>query len=308
MLRFGPTDALLAVTTSAFDISVLELLLPLVSGACVVLAPIAATRSGLALAAFLRGDAFAAPAAVITAGATAAAAVAAAAGAVAAGAAGAGAAAETNARAAKAWFLPRITAMQATPATWRMVVHAGWSGDRAVRVLCGGEAFPSALLPLASSCRSVHNLYGPTEATIWCTAYHVISSFPASTTGGHRGVPIGLPLGYPGCACAVVDLASGSHEVETGEEGELWVAGPAISFGYFGDSFAALTEERFITRTFSQGTLRWYKTGDVVFRSPAKVLYFVRRVDDEQVGSFMFGLHLCSARVTLHYLCALRSR
>lgn len=30
--------------------------------------------------------------------------------------------------------------MQATPATWRMLVEAGWQGDARLRILCGGEA------------------------------------------------------------------------------------------------------------------------------------------------------------------------
>ena len=32
------------------------------------------------------------------------------------------------------------TVMQATPATWAMLIEAGWSGNRDLRVLCGGEA------------------------------------------------------------------------------------------------------------------------------------------------------------------------
>jgi non-ribosomal peptide synthetase component F len=55
LLEFGPSDVLLAVTTFAFDISVLELLLPLQCGGCIVLASTAATRSGAALLALLRG-------------------------------------------------------------------------------------------------------------------------------------------------------------------------------------------------------------------------------------------------------------
>jgi len=269
MLAFDASDALLAVTTPAFDISVLELLLPLVSGACLVLAPSAATRDGAALATLLRGGTSPAYATITRkhdAGTETAA---------------------SNPVDTKG-SIPRITAMQATPATWRMVLHAGWAGDGAVRVLCGGEAFPSALRPLASTCRSVHNLYGPTEATIWCTSHLVTTTSETLTSFGTRGVPIGLPLGYIGCKCAVVDLASGSHEVEAGEEGELWVSGPAIAVGYFGDKFAALTKERFVIRALSQDTMRWYRTGDVVVKSSDSALYFVRRVDDEQVSPWTY--------------------
>ncbi len=46
---FGATDKMLALTTMAFDISVLEIFLPLVSGACVVLAGTETARDGAAL-------------------------------------------------------------------------------------------------------------------------------------------------------------------------------------------------------------------------------------------------------------------
>ena len=37
------------------------------------------------------------------------------------------------------------TVMQATPATWRMLVEAGWQGDRQLKILCGGEALGAEL-------------------------------------------------------------------------------------------------------------------------------------------------------------------
>jgi non-ribosomal peptide synthetase component F len=39
----------------------------------------------------------------------------------------------------------RATVMQATPATWAMLIEAGWTGNRNLRVLCGGEAVAPAL-------------------------------------------------------------------------------------------------------------------------------------------------------------------
>ena len=49
----GAEDRLLAITTLTFDIAVLEIFLPLVSGACVVIAPSKPTNDGVALAAFI---------------------------------------------------------------------------------------------------------------------------------------------------------------------------------------------------------------------------------------------------------------
>ena len=58
--------------------------------------------------------------------------------------------------------------MQATPATWRLLLETGWEGNRLLKILCGGEAWPpelaAALLP---RCASLWNMYGPTETTVW---------------------------------------------------------------------------------------------------------------------------------------------
>src|SRR6185295_18117111 len=62
------------------------------------------------------------------------------------------------------------TALQGTPATWRLLIDAGWSGGESepVRVLVGGEALPDRLATeLRARSASVWNLYGPTETTIW---------------------------------------------------------------------------------------------------------------------------------------------
>ncbi len=39
----------------------------------------------------------------------------------------------------------RITFLQATPATWRLLLEAGWQGHPAITMLCGGEALPRVL-------------------------------------------------------------------------------------------------------------------------------------------------------------------
>src|SRR6185312_11937558 len=88
-------DTLLAVTTLSFDIAGLELYLPLVVGARLVLASRETAQAGEQLA-------------------------------------------ELMTRCG-------VTAMQATPATWRLLLAAGWTGDRGLKILCGGEALPRDL-------------------------------------------------------------------------------------------------------------------------------------------------------------------
>ena len=58
--------------------------------------------------------------------------------------------------------------MQATPASWRMLLEAGWRGDARIKILCGGEAWLCQLAQdLLKRCGSLWNMYGPTETTVW---------------------------------------------------------------------------------------------------------------------------------------------
>src|SRR4030095_5709096 len=115
---------LLSLTTLSFDIATLELLLPLVVGATVDIAPARVAMDGAALGARIRAS--------------------------------------------------RPSVVQATPATWSLLVATGWEGSKALAMLCGGEALPPALATsLLSRCRALFNVFGPTETTIWSTVERV---------------------------------------------------------------------------------------------------------------------------------------
>src|SRR5579871_6963133 len=80
------------------------------------------------------------------------------------------------------------TVMQATPATWRMLLEAGWTGDRGLKILIGGEAVSQKLATqLLERSSSVWNVYGPTETTIWSTT--------SELKKGLNAVTIGRPIG-----------------------------------------------------------------------------------------------------------------
>ena len=65
----------------------------------------------------------------------------------------------------------QITVMQATPATWHLLLEANWTGSPNLKILCGGEAWSSELAEqLLPRCGSLWNMYGPTEATVWASA------------------------------------------------------------------------------------------------------------------------------------------
>src|SRR5207247_6466704 len=64
----------------------------------------------------------------------------------------------------------KVTVMQATPATWRLMIDAGWAGSRRLKALCGGEALqPDLAEKLLPRCAGLWNMYGPTETTVWST-------------------------------------------------------------------------------------------------------------------------------------------
>src|SRR6202035_3403163 len=110
------------------------------------------------------------------------------------------------------------TAMQGTPATWRMLLDAGWEGDGRLSALCGGEALPADLAArLLPRVGALWNLYGPTETTIWSAARRVEA---AGGGGGGGGV------GGPGGHTQLLILDRRMEPVPAGGAGGLWVWGP----------------------------------------------------------------------------------
>jgi amino acid adenylation domain-containing protein len=145
---------------------------------------------------------------------------------------------------------PRITVMQATPATWRLVLEAGWAGNPRLKILCGGEALPRDLSEeLHARAESVWNMYGPTETTIWSTVHKVES--------GESPVSIGRPIGNT----QVYILDSKLEPVPIGIPGELYIGGLGLARGY--RDAPDVTAAKFIASPFLRGSNeRLYRTGD----------------------------------------------
>ncbi len=171
----------------------------------------------------------------------------------------------------------RIDVMQATPSTWRSLLLAGWSGDRSLTALCGGEALQKDLArELVVRSRSSWNLYGPTEATIWSTIHRVTES--DLRPDAPAVVSIGRPLA--GTTVRVMDEAG--RRAPIGVPGELWIGGPQVAAGYRG--LAELTSRKFtVDRTAAEGDrVRFFRTGDrVAWRSDGSLDFFGRM--DRQV-------------------------
>ncbi|MET0396105.1 MAG: amino acid adenylation domain-containing protein [Longimicrobiaceae bacterium] len=183
------------------------------------------------------------------------------------------------------------TAMQATPATWRMLLEAGWTGSPGLKALCGGEALPrelaERLLPL---CGELWNLYGPTETTIWSTIERV---------GADEGpVAIGRPIANT--RAYLLDRAL--EPVPAGISGELYLGGEGVARGYL--SRPELTAERFVPDPFAPQACRGaraYRTGDLARRRPDGALEYLGRTDQQvKVRGFRVELGEIEAALALH--------
>jgi len=152
------------------------------------------------------------------------------------------------------------TLMQATPATWRMLLEAGWRGRPGLRILTGGEALSRELADRLLDCGdALWNLYGPTETTVWSALERV--------TAGSEPISIGRPLANT--EIYVVDRRL--RPVPAGVPGELLIGGVGVARGYL--RRPELTAEKFIpamynapmpfgTRSGGPGG-RLYRTGDL---------------------------------------------
>lgn len=213
-------DVLLAVTTVSFDIAGLELWLPLIVGASVIIASCDEAMDAHRLMNLLEES--------------------------------------------------RVTVMQATPATWRMLLAAGWMGSSRLKVLCGGESLSSSLAyELLARCGSVWNMYGPTETTTW-SSLHQVKGVETAV------VPIGRPIGNT----TMYVLDRNMEPVPVGVRGELYIGGAGVARGYLGAP--QLTAERFVANAFSRDTdARLYRTGDIVRQRQDGNIEFLGRNDSQ---------------------------
>jgi amino acid adenylation domain-containing protein len=112
----------------------------------------------------------------------------------------------------------------------------------------------------------IYNLYGPTEATIWCTAYKLNEIAPKSYNDM-------MAIGKPLQEVKAVVLNEDGAILNTGEKGQLCIAGRQITSGYINndkknkDSFISIGNERF------------YKTGDLCYVDEEGDLFYCGRID-----------------------------
>lgn len=244
--RLTEDDRLLAVTTLGFDIAVLELFLPLLHGACVVLSQREQALQPAALIRLLESQA--------------------------------------------------VSVMQATPATWQMLLDYPSQAWQGLRVLCGGEALPGELAErLLARGVQLTNVYGPTETTVWSAA-QAVERVDAAV------VPIGRPLANN----RLYILDDYLQPQPPGVAGELYIGGAGLARGYAGRP--GLTATAFVPNPFARPEApgvgfgsRLYRTGDLArYRADGSVEFLGRRDFQVKLRGFRIELGEIEAALTAH--------
>jgi amino acid adenylation domain-containing protein len=158
-----------------------------------------------------------------------------------------------------------------------LVLHGKINAERFRRlrlILFAGEVFPQKYLKqLAEMIPHIelYNLYGPTETNV-CTYYRVDrEKLPAMDK---------LPIGR---ACANTEVFAVDEQdrmVGIGEVGELFVRGPSVTPGYWGD--AEKTRKMCVPNKFQPHfEEKMYRTGDLVSPDENGDYYFLGRRDNQ---------------------------
>jgi len=162
-----------------------------------------------------------------------------------------------------------ITIMQATPATWQMLLDSEWRGSPALRALSGGEALSTYLAEqLLSRCYELWNMYGPTETTIWSSCKKIQKVEAGS-------ISVGEPI--DNTYFRILDQEM--NAVSEGTLGELFIGGKGLALGY---SSSELTARQFLPDPFypASSGQRLYRTGDSAFIRKGE-LYIEGRMDTQ---------------------------
>ncbi len=182
-----------------------------------------------------------------------------------------------------------VTFLQATPATWRLLLETGWQGSDRLTMLCGGEALPRSLADrLLPKGRALWNLYGPTETTIWSTAWKVEAN--------DGPVLIGRPIAQT----QLYVLDARFRPVPVGVAGELYIGGAGLARGYL--ARPGLTADRFLPDApgIKPGG-RIYRTGDLARWHADGTLECLGRVDHQvKIRGFRVELGEVEAALARH--------
>ncbi|MBV1880342.1 MAG: amino acid adenylation domain-containing protein [Pseudomonadales bacterium] len=239
-LAFTSENSMLALTAIAFDIAGLELWMPLMTGAKIVMANDSDTRDGEAIAALM--DTY------------------------------------------------QITTIQATPATWQLIMMTQWrlspdNRKQNVIGLCGGEALNASLAnQILERNLTLYNVYGPTETTIWSSDTLVTSELIKNTPTVTIGKAIQNTQLYI--------LDNKQRMRPAGCIGELYIGGDGVGQGYLNrDELntkyyldSALLPDYFPRSSSfheSSSCEKIYRTGDKVRLNQSGLIDYLGRMDHQ---------------------------
>lgn len=163
-----------------------------------------------------------------------------------------------------------ITGMMATPATWRLILDAGWQGRKGFHLVSAGEALSQELAALLLNLSDeVWNMYGPTETTVITTVERVESAEQP------------ISLGWPTQGVTLYVVNDKGQLQPPGAEGELWIGGPQVGMGYLKNP--ELTQQKFVPNSFDPASLDrlLYRTGDLVRQAADGRYEYLGRIDHQ---------------------------
>ena len=184
------------------------------------------------------------------------------------------------------------TVLQATPATWRMLVESGWAGIEGLKTLCGGEALTVELsAQMRARVGEVWNVYGPTEGTVYATAEKV----PDAPADGRLTESIGRPIANT----RIYILNAHGQPVPVGIAGEIHVGGVQVTRGYM--NRPDLTAEKFVADPFGAPGERMYKTGDLGrWRADGSIEFIGRNDFQVKIRGFRIELGEVETHLATH--------
>ncbi|MEZ6139268.1 MAG: amino acid adenylation domain-containing protein [Zavarzinella sp.] len=145
----------------------------------------------------------------------------------------------------------QATVMSVTPATWRILLLAGWQGRSQMKAISGGEPITADLAEMMiDRVAEFWNIYGPTETTVFSTSHHVVNR--------NEAPPVGKPV--PNTQILIVD--DELQPVAPGMTGEIIIAGDGVAQGYWNQP--ELTASVFLNLP-QVSTGQGYRTGDIGF-------------------------------------------
>ncbi|MFZ0597513.1 MAG: condensation domain-containing protein, partial [Flavobacterium sp.] len=159
------------------------------------------------------------------------------------------------------------TIIQATPSFFQMLYNAGWKGNKALKILCGGDLLSETLAQkLLDTNAELWNMYGPTETTIWSSCKKI--------TRGKEASNIGKPINNT----KIYILDQRLQLLPVGSAGTIYIGGDGLAQCYFKNQ--ELTDEKFIASPFEKNK-KIYDTGDLGQWNEKGEIEFLGRNDNQ---------------------------